>query len=228
MSEALSDILIFGAGFGTRMAPLTDTAPKPLIPVAGQALVDHAIALATEAELQVHVNAHYLADQMEQHLNGRARVHVEHPDILDTGGGLKAALPKMTGDPVATLNSDAVWKGPNPMTLLRQAWRPEMDALLLLIPIEQTVGYHRSGNFARDDDGNLRRSQSGEVYTGAQLIRKDPVLDHHDAVFSLNKIWDQLLGKGTLFGVSYPGQWADVGTPAGISEAEAMLGQTHV
>ncbi len=221
MSDQPTDILIFGAGFGTRMAPLTDSLPKPLIPVAGRPLIDHAIALTPG--LNLHVNAHYHADQMVAHLQNRATVHIEDPDILDTGGGLKAALPKMHGDCVMTLNSDAVWNGPNPLDVLRDAWRPDMDALLLLVPLAQTVGYSRSGNFAMGNDNTLSRSTSGQVFTGAQVIRRDVVNVIADAAFSLNKVWDVLLAKGTMCGVSYAGQWADVGTPAGIPLAEAML-----
>lgn len=223
MSERVSDILIFGAGFGTRMAPLTDTLPKPLVPVAGRPLVDHALALARAENLTLHVNAHYRAAQMQDHLPGDVAVHVEAPDILETGGGLKAVLPKMAGDPVATLNSDALWHGPNPLGLLRAAWRPEMEGLVLLVPLAQTVGFTGGGDFQTDAEGRIARDKTGAVYTGAQLIRRSAFEGVAEHAFSLNVIWDRLLERGTLFGVSYPGRWADVGTPAGIPLAEEML-----
>ena len=223
MSEAASDILIFGAGFGTRMAPLTDTMPKPLVPVAGKALIDHALDLAREEGLNPHVNAHYRAAQMRDHLPADVTLHIESPDILETGGGLKAALPLMTGDPVATLNSDAIWRGPNPIRQLREAWRAEMDALVLLVPLAQTVGFKGSGDFQRDAQGRISRSKDGAVYTGAQLVRRSVFDNVTDRIFSLNVIWDRLLERGTLFGIDYPGHWADVGTPAGIPLAEKML-----
>lgn len=223
MSDRPTDILIFGAGFGTRMAPLTDTMPKPLIPVAGAPLIDHAIRQADEAGLNIHVNAHYHADQMVAHLPDHVTTHIEHPDILETGGGLKAALPLMKGGPVMTLNSDAVWRGPNPLQLLLDGWQPHMAALLLLVPIAQTVGYTRAGNFALGPKGGLTRSAAGEVYTGAQIIRREAVNAVSDRAFSLNKAWDTLLDAGSIYGVTYPGHWADVGTPDGIPLAEAML-----
>ncbi len=223
MSDPVSDILIFGAGFGTRMAPLTNDTPKPLIRVANKALIDHAIGLANQAQLTCHVNAHYLAEQMRDHLSDDVTVHVECPDILDTGGGLKNALPHMAGDIVATLNSDAIWSEQNPLDILMSAWKPQMSGLLLTVPIDQTVGYSRSGNFEFTTDSQLLRSESGQVYTGAQLIRKEVVLAHSEPKFSLNTVWDKLIQTGGLYGVSYSGRWADVGTPAGIELAEDML-----
>ncbi len=228
MSETLSDILIFGAGFGTRMAPLTDTVPKPLIEVAGVPLIEHAARLAEDAGLNIHVNTHYKAAQMRQRLPRKITVHVEHPEILDTGGGLKAALPDMRGELVATLNSDAVWRGPNPLEVLRAAWQPKMTALLLLVPLGRTTGYTRDGNFLIGQDGTLARSSSGQIYTGAQLIRREAVLSHNKDIFSLNEIWNELLDQGDIHGVVYPGEWADVGTPEGIGLAEAMLAKPDV
>lgn len=223
MSDPITDILIFGAGFGTRMAPLTDTVPKPMIPVAGRPLIDHALALTATLGLQAHVNLHYRAGQLRSHLPPNVRTHTELPTILETGGGLKNALPAMAGDAVMTLNSDAVWSGPNPLKTLLSNWKPEMEALLLLVPLPQTVGYSRAGNFTAAPDGRLSRDAAGLVYTGAQIIRRSAVESCPDTAFSLNVIWDQLLERGTLFGATYPGNWADVGTPDGIALAEAMI-----
>lgn len=223
MPEPITDILIFGAGFGTRMAPLTDNMPKPLVQVAGRPLIDHALDLAEAERLSIHVNAHYRATQLQAHLGPHIRTHIEDPDILDTGGGLKNALPDMAGGAVLTLNSDAVWSGPNPLTILKQAWADHMEALLLLVPLAQTVGYSRAGNFRRGKDGMLTRSPDGQVYTGAQIIRRSTIEDRLETAFSLNLVWDDLLARGTAFGAIYPGTWADVGTPDGIGLAEDML-----
>ena len=133
MSDAITDILIFGAGFGTRMAPLTNDKPKPLVSVSGAPLMDHATRLADEADLNIHVNAHYRAAQLQDHLRDDITLHIEAPDVLDTGGGLKSALPGMSGQTVATLNSDAVWAGPNPLQVLLAAWQPHMIGLLLFM-----------------------------------------------------------------------------------------------
>jgi MurNAc alpha-1-phosphate uridylyltransferase len=223
MTERPSDILIFAAGFGTRMAPLTDAMPKPMIPVAGRPLIDHALGLAQEAGLTTHVNAHYRADQLQSHLPPSVTCHVEQPAILDTGGGLKSALPQMAGEAVFTLNSDAIWAGPNPLNILAAGWRPSMSALLLLVPIPQTVGYTRDGDFAQSETGRIRFQKGGQVYTGAQIMRRDVVLDHPGDVFSMLAMWDALIVGGGAYGITYPGRWADVGTPEAIPLAEAML-----
>ncbi|RLJ41287.1 MurNAc alpha-1-phosphate uridylyltransferase [Litoreibacter meonggei] len=220
--------MVFAAGFGTRMGALTQTRPKPLIEVAGRALLDHALEVAHAAGLRAMVNAHYKAEMVAAHLQKRPEVEVviERPDILDTGGGLKAALPLLGGDPVFTLNSDAVWAGPNPLDCLRDAWRPEqMGALLLLVPLERTVGYTRAGNFAADAQHRLTRDAGGMVYTGAQVLHTGGLADIDEASFSLNALWDQMLPEHQLFGIEYPGFWADVGTPDGIGLAEKMLEQ---
>lgn len=220
--------MVFAAGFGTRMGSLTKSRPKPLIEVAGRSLLDRALQLTQDANTHSFVNAHYKSEMLEAHLKDRPNVEVlvEQPNILDTGGGLKAALPKLGNTPVFTLNSDAVWAGPNPLEILRAAWRPEhMKALLLLIPIASTVGYSRSGNFTVDARGCLSRSPSGLVYTGAQILHTGGLESIPEQSFSLNRLWDQMLPKNQVFGVQYPGRWADVGTPEGIPLAEQMLEQ---
>lgn len=220
--------MVFAAGFGTRMGTLTQDRPKPLIEVAGRPLLDHALESVHEVDVRAIVNAHYKAEMVEAHLKDRPNVEllIERPEILDTGGGLKAALPRLGTGPVFTLNSDAVWAGPNPFECLRAAWRPEqMGALLLLVPLDRTVGYTRAGNFAADNNGRLTRDTSGMVYTGAQILRPDGLEDVSEASFSLNVLWDQMLPEGQVYGVEYPGYWADVGTPEGITLAEQMLEQ---
>ena len=131
-------LMLFAAGFGTRMGALTADRPKPLVEVAGKPLIDHALDLAEGVgPLRRVANAHYRADQLAAHLDGRdVALSREEPEILDTGGGLRAALPLLGPDPVFALNTDAVWSGPNPLRLLAEAWDPErMDALLLCVPV---------------------------------------------------------------------------------------------
>ena len=223
MSDAPSDILVFGAGFGTRMAPLTETLPKPLVSVGGKPLIDHAIAHGRKRGLSIHVNGHYRAEQLAEHLADDIAFHHESPDILDTGGGLKSALREMSGQAVFTLNSDAVWAGPNPLDVLANSWTPDMAALLLLVPRLNTVGYSRPGNFSCVDGGKLERDPDGDIYTGAQIIGRSFVSATEGTAFSLNKVWDALMADGRAYGVLYPGHWADVGTPEAIPLAEAML-----
>jgi len=223
MAERPNDILIFGAGFGTRMRPLTDDRPKPLVEVGGRALIDYALDIAQGAGLSMHVNAHYRAGRLAAHLPPSVQCHVESPDILDTGGGLKAAMHQMQGTALATLNSDVIWQGPNPVSLLMDQWADGMQALLLLVPVEQTVGYSGRGNFSMFPDGRLHWDWSGAIYAGAHIIRRDAIEATPGRSFSLRGVWGRLIAEGTAFGAMYPGRWADVGTPEGIPLAEALL-----
>ncbi len=222
--------MIFAAGFGTRMGPLTAERPKPMVTLAGQPMIDHAVDIARAAGVtRIVANLHYHADMLARHLAPRGvALSREEPDILETGGGLRAALPLLGAGPVFTLNPDAAWRGPNPLAHLAPLWRPgEMDALLLLIPRDQARGYGGRGDFLADAQGRLARGP-GMIYSGAQIIRTDLLHGIEDKVFSLNKLWDVMAARGRLFGVAYPGQWCDVGTPEGLARAERMLGQADV
>ncbi|MEM1373455.1 MAG: nucleotidyltransferase family protein [Pseudomonadota bacterium] len=207
------------------MAPLTDDRPKPLIEVAGKSLLHHALDPAREAGLSpIVVNAHYLADQLATALRGQPDIlSREEPEILDTGGGLKAALPKLPGKAVFTMNSDAVWTGSNPFVTLRDAWSPaEMDALVLCVPMARAEGRADRGDFTIDDTARVTRGP-GHVYTGAQIIRSDLVARHPERVFSFNILWDEMIARGRLFAAIHPGKWCDVGRPTSIPLAEAMI-----
>jgi len=221
--------MLFAAGFGTRMGALTRERPKPLIEVAGRPLLDHALDVADAAGVRrIAVNTHFKADQITAHLAGRPNAdHIaishEKDAILDTGGGLRAALPLLGGGPVFTLNTDAVWQGPNPLTLLAQGWdEAKMDALLLCLPPAQAIGHAGKGDFMLDADGRVARGP-GLVYSGAQIIRTDILGDMPDGAFSLNAVWNTMIPRGRLFGTLYPGAWCDVGHPGGIALAEEML-----
>ncbi|WP_343080452.1 nucleotidyltransferase family protein [Ostreiculturibacter nitratireducens] len=219
--------MLFAAGFGTRMAPLTDDRPKPLIKVGGRALIDHALALADESGVVARkvVNLHYLADQIRAHLSDRPDIALSHetPDILDTGGGLREAMPLLGAEHVMALNTDAVWTGPNPLAALAGAWDADrMDALLLLVPRERALGHTGKGDFAIDPEGRLTRSP-GHVYTGAQILSTGVLRHVPDRVFSLNRVWDIAQSRGRLFGIIHEGGWCDVGRPDCIAIAETML-----
>jgi MurNAc alpha-1-phosphate uridylyltransferase len=215
-------VMVFAAGFGTRMGALTADRPKPLIAVAGRTLLDHALDL-TEGFGPVVVNTHYRADQIARHLDGRGIALSHEPLILDTGGGLRAALPLLGAGPVFTLNSDAVWTGANPLRQLAGAWdAARMEALLLLAPVERATGHGAAGDFTLGADGRIAR-RGGMVYLGAQIIDPRLVGDIPDAVFSLNRAWDRAMARGTAFGTVHDGGWCDVGRPEGIALAETLL-----
>lgn len=227
-------VMLFAAGFGTRMGGLTADRPKPLIKVAGKALLDHALDQVTGAGLaKTVVNLHYKGDQIAAHLAGRANTALawERDQILETGGGLRAALPQLGAGPVFTLNTDAVWTGPNPLTTLRTHWNSaQMDALLLLAPPAQIKGFRGAGDFILGTDGRISRAQGapGLAYLGAQILLPRGIDAVENDAFSLNILWDQMIAKGRAFGVLHSGGWCDVGRPDGIAEAEAMLGAADV
>lgn len=220
--------MLFAAGFGTRMGALTRDRPKPLIPVAGRTLLDHALDVARGIDPQRIVNTHYRGDQIAAHLAGTAvQLSPETPDILETGGGLRQALPLLGDGPVFTLNTDYAWRGPNPLHMLAQTWdASRMQALLLCIPLARATGYGGAGDFTVKD-GVVQRGPD-LVYCGAQIIATDGLAAIPDRVFSLNRLWADMLARGTLHLVTYPGQWCDVGHPAGIALAEQMLAATDV
>ncbi len=234
MSPApIAAAMVLAAGFGTRMRPLTDTRPKPLVRVAGRALIDHALDRVAEAGIpRAVVNLHYLGAQIRAHLAGRARPEISFSEeteaLLDTGGGIKAAWPLLGPGPVAALNSDAVWAGPPPLAALVAGWDGRSPRLLL-VPRASARGHAGPGDFALDPAGRLvRRGPAATapfVYTGLQIVDRAAFDGTPDGPFSLNLVWDRLIAADRLRGVVYPGLWADVGTPAGIREAEAALAE---
>lgn len=223
------NVMIFAAGLGTRMRPLTNTTAKALIPVAGRALIDHALEQARAAvPEQIVVNAHHHGQQVAAHVAAMPKVTcvVEPEPVLETGGGLRNALPLLGSDPVMTLNSDAVWTGPAAARTLGDAWEPaRMDGLLLLVPLDRSHGRQGGGDFSVAPDGTVSRNVNGMVYTGAGIVKTDRLLDITDKVFSLRDLWAPMAAAGRLHGVVHPGHWADVGHPAGIEQAENMLAQ---
>ena len=220
-------LMLFAAGMGTRMRPLTDVMPKPLITVEGRPLIDHALALARAAGCgPIVVNTHYLADLIAAHLAGQDISLSHEPILLETGGGLRAALPMLGADTVMILNSDAVWTGLNPLMQLAQAWDAQrMDGLLLTLPAPKATGYQGAGDFRMDIQGRLTRArgQPADVYLGAQILTTEALLAIPDQVFSLNLLWDQMIGRERLFGLHHQGGWCDVGRPDSLPMAEALL-----
>jgi MurNAc alpha-1-phosphate uridylyltransferase len=223
-------VMIFAAGFGTRMGALTADRPKPMIPVAGKPLIDHALGLVHDAGVtRIVMNLHYRPDQLRSYLSETDILFSEEqPEILETGGGLRHALPLLGPGPVYTMNSDAVWSGPNPLAQLARAWDPtRMDGLLLCIPPENAIGHTGKGDFEFTGTGPARRGP-GAIYSGLQVIKTDGLAAIPEEHFSLNRLWDEMLKTNRLFATSYPGKWCDVGRPEGIELAEDMLQYGHV
>lgn len=221
--------MVLAAGLGTRMRPLTETRPKALLPVAGRALVDHAIARARAAGLSpIVVNIHHFPEQMRAHLAGRGVILSDETDrLLDTGGALRRALPWLGDGPFVSLNADAIWLGPDPIAPMIAAWDgARMDGIIQVVAREAARGYKRTGDFFLDGDGHPSRPVSGAapfVYTGAQMLTARAFDGVGVDRFSANLVWDRLMAAGRLHAVEHRGPWVDVGTPAGLAEAEAAL-----
>ncbi|WP_339691737.1 nucleotidyltransferase family protein [Celeribacter baekdonensis] len=214
--------MIFCAGRGTRMKALTSDRPKPMIQVAGRPLVDHALAQIGSVEHRV-ANLHYLPDMLKEHLNSAGIETIFEEVLLETGGGLRNALPHLKADVVFTVNTDAVWKGPMAAEILAEAWDPEkMDALLLTVPFGRTHGHLGQGDFDILPGGRLARGR-GSVYTGVQILKTSALNNINETCFSLNLVWERLFQTGRIFGVEYPGHWCDVGHPEGVEIAERLL-----
>jgi MurNAc alpha-1-phosphate uridylyltransferase len=225
MRTAPDALMLFAAGRGTRMRDLTLFRPKPLIEVGGKALLDHALDLVQAAGVtRVVANAHYLGAQIAAHVAGRGvLISDESACLLETGGGLRKALPILGPGPVFTLNTDAVWTGPNVLATLRGAWDgSRMSALLALVPRASARGYAGAGDFTLLPDRRIARG--GEyVYTGAQVLNPAGIETISEPVFSLNLLWNRMIAEGRAFGVVHSGQWCDVGRPECIALAEGML-----
>lgn len=223
--------LILAAGFGTRMGELSRDRPKALVEVAGRPLIAHALEAARQAGAgPIAVNGHYRADDLRAWLAVHAPdvtfLH-ESPTILDSGGAVKNALRVLGPGPLFTLNADAVWDGAAPLAALAAAWDAErMEAILALVPRSAAVGRRGGGDFALDASGRLAWDKGPDsfVYVGAQLLDPRRIAGRAEMVFPLREAWDGMMTAGRLHGLVHAGRWADVGHPAGIVEAERMVG----
>jgi MurNAc alpha-1-phosphate uridylyltransferase len=227
--------MVLAAGLGTRMRPVTDRLPKPLVKIGGKALIDHVLDRLAEAGVeQTVINVHYLADQIERHLATRQRPRIvisdERDELLDTGGGVVKALPILGNAPFLYMSSDTLWiEGvKSNLERLAEAFNPaHMDALLLLAPTATSIGYDERGDFAMSADGRLRRPTEREVvpfaYASAAVFSPALFTGAPQGPFSLNRLFDRAAEEGRLHGLRLEGVWMHVGTPEAIAAAEEAL-----
>jgi N-acetyl-alpha-D-muramate 1-phosphate uridylyltransferase len=235
MTNLASDTaMVMAAGLGTRMRPLTNDRPKPLVEVAGKPLIDHALDRLTEAGVaRAVVNVHHFGDAVEVHLRGRTAPAIaisdERDQLLETGGGLIRAQ-GLLPDPFFCVNSDNVWlDGPtDAFRQLSAGWDADrMDALLLLVSHSRASNFRGKGDFHMDGRGRLTRRRSGRIapfiFTGIQLIAKRLLRDAPQGPFSTNLLWTRAIEEGRLYGTAFTGEWFEVGDPQAIAPTEAAL-----
>ena len=227
--------IVLAAGLGKRMLPITASMPKPLVKVAGQSLVDFALDRLHEAGIEtVVVNVHHFADMLEAHLRTRTLPRIvisdERDALLETGGGVKKALPLLGSEPFITFNSDSLWiegKEPN-LKRLVGAWDAErMDILMLVAPLSTSIGFEGRGDFHMEETGRLRRRGTDDsapfAYAGVAIVKPELVHGTPDGAFSANAFYDRAIAKERLYGLCMEGQWLHVGEPQAIAEAEKCL-----
>lgn len=218
--------MVLAAGLGTRMRPLTLAKPKPLIPVAAKPLIDWNLEfLAAGGITQVVVNTSYLADQLEAHLGTRAALSREGAPPLETGGGVKRALPLLGDGVFLTMNSDAILPGENPISKLCAAWTDEVDFLLLLVRKDNAIGWQGNGDFVIEK-GSIRRPREGEdapyIFTGVELMHARAFAGSPEGAFSLSALWKRSDFARVGY-VLHDGPWLNVGDLDGLKTAEAYF-----
>ena len=226
--------MILAAGFGLRMRPLTNVTPKPLLKIDGITMIDRMLAHLKEAKIKnVVINTHYMADKLSTHFRKETGFHIQllqEEQLLDTGGAVANALPRLDGDSFIVSNSDVVIvSNKRPLiTRMIEAWNPKiMDALLLVQPVTKAFGYSGQGDFHMDANGLLKRevttSSASSVFTGVQILKRSLFHSLPTGPFSLNFLYDRAQQNGTLFGLVHDSHWMHVGTPEAIINAETYL-----
>lgn len=227
--------MVLAAGQGVRMRPLTDSMPKPMVRLKGRPLIDHVLDRIADAGVaRAVVNVHYLADQIEAHVAKRTAPQIVISDeralLLETGGGVVNALPKLGPEPFLIHNSDSVWIEGVGSNLERTfaAWDAEkMDALMLLASATTSLGYEGCGDFSMGTDGRLERRGERQmtpfVFTGVSIAHPRMFEGMPNEPHSLNRPWDIAIDKGRLYGIRLDGLWMHVGTPEALVEAERWI-----
>ncbi|MDO6964693.1 nucleotidyltransferase family protein [Rhizobium alvei] len=230
----VENAMVLAAGLGTRMRPITDRMPKPLVPIAGKPLIDYALDHLREVGCrQVAVNVHYFAEQMEAHLSAIDDLDIvisdERSELLNSGGGLVKGLKLLPVGPTFVMNADLFWVGeargePSNLARLASFYDPAtMDMAMLVVRNEDTTGHNGKIDFSMDVDGRLRRydgSGEGVIYAGAILLDSGLFADAPEGAFNLNIYFDRAIAAGRLYGLMLEGHWITAGTPDAIGPAE--------
>jgi len=239
----IKNAMVLAAGLGTRLRPVTDTMPKPLVPIAGKSMIDYVLDLLDGAGVEnAAVNVHHFADKMEAHLAKRSRPRIvisdERAALMNSGGGLAKGLKLLDDGLVLVMNADLFWVGERPdspsnLERLASFFDPQaMDMALLCVRNEDTTGHNGKLDFSLDQNGRLSRYTDGMenpvVYAGAIAMHSRLFADAPADAFNLNIYFDRAIAKNRLFGIVLEGHWLTVGTPEAIGEAEDAIGRFAV
>ncbi|GEO86570.1 MULTISPECIES: nucleotidyltransferase family protein [Alphaproteobacteria] len=234
----ITHAMVLAAGLGTRMRPITNTMPKPLVAIAGRPMIDYVLDILVAAGVeQVVINVHHFAEQMEAHLAGYHGLNIlisdEREALMNSGGGLVKGLKLLDRSPAFVMNADLFWIGDESadksnLSLLADFFDPaRMDMALLCVPLERTTGHNGKKDFSLGADGRLKRYTEGDpapvVYAGAIALLPELFDDAPQDAFNLNIYFDRAIARSRLYSVEMAGQWLTVGTPEAISEAEETI-----
>ena len=233
---SIKTAMVLAAGIGSRMRPLTADRPKALVTVGGKALIDHVLDRLAEAGVETAVvNIHHFADQMTDHLSRRLhpRVYIvdERAGLLDSGGGIRNALPLLGEDPFFVANIDSLWidGGDPPLEAMKAAWDPaKMDLLVLLVEKGRGIGFEGPRGFFLDADGHITHSADDArpapyANVGFQIMKPQILDGSPDGAFSILPVWWRLQDEGRIYGVAMDAFWMHVGDPQAREAAEAKL-----
>jgi MurNAc alpha-1-phosphate uridylyltransferase len=234
----IKQAMVLAAGLGTRMRPITDTIPKPLVKIGGKPMIDYALDALRDAGVErAAVNVHYLADQMLDHLRDYQGLEIlisdERAALMNNGGGIVKGLTLLNRDTIFVMNADLFWIGEQPgeptnLQRLAGFFDPErMDMAMLCVRIEDTTGHNGINDFSMDADGRLTRYRDDPsnpvVYAGAIAMKPALLDDAPKDAFNINIYFDKAIARGRLYGMMLEGHWLTVGTPEAIGEAEETI-----
>lgn len=237
---AIKQAMVLAAGLGTRLRPITDVTPKPLVPVGGRPMLTYVLDLLQKEQVEnVSINVHHHADQMEAFLGSYKGANIlisdERAELLDSGGGLAKGLKLLEPGPCFVLNADLFWVGENEeqksnLNRLAEVFDPaRMDMVMLCVKLEDTTGHNGKLDFNLNADGSLsyltEASDNPVVYAGAIVMNTELLDDAPEGKFKLNRYFDRAIKAGRLFGVLLAGAWITVGSPDAIDSAEKKLAE---
>ncbi len=214
-------VMLLAAGRGSRLAPLTDRTPKPLLPVRGQSLIQRILGRLKQAGIsEAVINTHHLGQQIERRIGDGMAIglpirYSREAELLETGGGIKKALPLLQDDVFMVCNADIY-------TDFDFANAPlglgEGDlAHLVLVP---TPASRDTGDFDCTE-GRVRSRGTDYVYAGIALIHQDLFIGSPQGAFSLRDLLFKAVAKGQVSAQIHHGKWTDIGTPEEYAYANA-------